>query len=173
MKRRRLLSDDRGVATIEFALWCSMFFVLIIVALDFGMVRIYQMRLGAAVEQGAIIAFNQRTSLSTATGESIKTYVASASGLPGMSATSVYLDCNSKTLNSGCVSAGRIFRCLTINGSTYEFSAPQAQGSACTGGATAGYYLTIIARYVYHPVIVPNSWLNNKTISAKTVLRLQ
>src|SRR3546814_4681003 len=77
---KRLKSDDKGSATIEFAVFASMFFMVMMVALDFGMYLTYQLRLNAAVEQGSMLAFNNRNAIDA---QQIDNYVAAASRLPG------------------------------------------------------------------------------------------
>jgi len=164
---RTLRRDDRGTAAIEFALWSSILFVVMMVALDFAMFRVYQLRLGAAVEQGAMLSFNNREKLDDLS--AISTYVRSAAALPGP-AVSVQVSCNSTT--AGCVSKAAGRSCTCIGGATPTFTAATC-GASCAGGSTAGYYMILKATYTYSPVVIPNRWLNNRTMTERAVLRLQ
>ncbi|WP_374650638.1 TadE/TadG family type IV pilus assembly protein [Rhizorhabdus sp.] len=56
-----LAGDQRGMATIEFALLSVLFFFVMTAGLDVAMWYHQRLRLDSAVEQGAMIAFNGRT----------------------------------------------------------------------------------------------------------------
>jgi Flp pilus assembly protein TadG len=167
-----LRDDERGAATIEFALWSALFFAIVIVALDFGMYRIYQMRLGSAVEQGAMLSFNDRTNFGQTSFATIQTYMRSAAALPGPNTMTATATCNSLSANCVTKAAGRT--CVCISGAAPTFSAPQACGSPCAvGGSTAGYYAVLSAQYTYTPAVIPTSWLSNRIMSERAVVRLQ
>jgi len=162
---QRLRCDEGGTAAIEFALWSALFFAVVLVALDFGMYRLYQLRLASAVEEGAILSFNMRGTLSQDSGATVRNYVRASAGLPG-TAPIVTMNCNVGTAN--CVSVGRTCACVSATGFT---AAPCA--TACPAGGTAGYYLKLTASYTYTPVIVPNRWLSNRAMRESAVVRLQ
>jgi len=167
---RGLGGDERGAAAVEFALWSALFFVVVLVALDFGMYRLYQLRLSSAVAEGAMLSFNSRSSLSDSSMTGILNYVQAAPGLPGTAPT-VTVSCNAAS-GGACVSSGRTCKCLSNGNFT---SGTMTCGDPCSGSTagTAGYYLVLNARYTYHPVIVPNRWLSNRAMQERAVVRLQ
>lgn len=161
---KRLKSDDRGSATIEFAVFASMFFMVMMVALDFGMYLTYQLRLNAAVEQGSMLAFNNRNAIDA---QQIDNYVAAASRLPGGTVT-VDVECNG---SSSCTNTSRQCACLSADGQS--FTAAASCGSICPSGSTSGYYLGIEASYPYSAVVVPNKYLEGTNIRRTSMVRLQ
>lgn len=166
---RRLAADQRGVATLEFALWACCIFLVLLAGLDFGIWRVYQLRLDAAVEQGALMAFNGRDTLDQPAAGTIAGYVRAAARLPGEPVT-VSASCN----GSACErpDASRSCACLsTTNGANHY--APAACGSPCADGATAGYYLTLDASYPYRPAVLPQGVLAGQAITRSATIRLQ
>ncbi|API58238.1 hypothetical protein BSL82_02075 [Tardibacter chloracetimidivorans] len=161
---KRLKSDDKGSATIEFAVFASMFFMVMMVALDFGMYLTYQLRLNAAVEQGSMLAFNNRKAFDK---QQIENYVAAASRLPGGTVT-VDVECNG---SSDCT--GAIGQCVCLSPDGQSFTAADSCGKECTGGSTSGFYLSIDASYPYSAVVVPNKYLEGTNIRQTAMVRLQ
>ena len=160
------LSQQRGNATVEFAFASLFLFGIIMVALDFGIYAQQNLKLGNAVEQGAVIAFNNRAGTVDTT--SIGTYVAAAAGnSPTMS-----YQCNggscSGTVTSKCIVAP------ASAGGWPTFTDPTGSGSnvVCASGASPGYYLVIRARRTYHSVVVPNTYLSGGTMQQQAVVRL-
>ncbi len=166
---RRLGRDTRGVATIEFAAWSAVFFMGMLIALDFGMWRTYQLRLSSAVEQGSMMAFKNRATLNGADTDAIKAYIIAAAHVPTGDVT-VQATCANGTASGACVATGR--QCACISGSTPTYVAA-ACGAACGDSTTAGYYLTISATVPYTPVVVANAALTGKTMADKVTVRLQ
>lgn len=160
MKRlRALLGADRGTATIEFALISVFIFGAIMVALDFGFYTQQKLKLGNAVEQAAILAFNSQ---STTTASSYVQAYAGTKVTPTVTVT-----CNGVSTCDGKCS------CITASGG---FTAPATCASpraSCTGGGTQGYYMKILASETYQAVIVPNRYLGGGTMSQSAVVRLQ
>src|SRR3546814_3666456 len=110
-----------------FAVFSSMFFMVMMVALDFGMYLTYQLRLNAAVEQGSMLAFNNRNAIDA---QQIDNYVAAASRLPGGTVT-VDVECNG---SSSCTNTSRQCACLSADGQS--FAAAASCGAVCPSGAT-------------------------------------
>lgn len=161
---RRLRRDEKGTAAIEFAFLSVMFFAVIIVALDFAMYIMYRQRLGAAIEQGSMLAFNNRASIDTS---QLNTYISTSSNLPGSPVT-VSLKCNGA---DSCTNTNRQCACLSSDGQS--FTVAGSCGASCSDGSTSGYYLGIVASYPYQSVVVPNKWLAGSTISRSSMVRLQ
>lgn len=161
-RMRQLRFDNRGNATIEFAFISLFFFSVMMVTLDFGMYLHYRLRLGAAVEQGGMLAFNNRSNIDAT---QISNYVIAASRLTGT--VSVDFKCNG---SSSCTNTNRQCSCLAADGKSFTAT---SCGGNCSDGSTAGYYMNIAATYPYSAMVVPNQWLNGTTIAQSTMVRLQ
>lgn len=162
----RLRDDRRGVATIEFALLSVLFFFVMTAALDLAVWYQQRFRLDSAVEQGAMIAFNSRTTVDqTAVG----TYVATAAKLS--SAPTVTVGCNGGTSN--CVNSARTCACVSGSAPTPTFTTA-ACNSTCADGSLAGYYMNIKAVASSSTIMVPAAMLGGTmTQTRSAVVRLQ
>ncbi|KKC24012.1 TadE/TadG family type IV pilus assembly protein [Sphingomonas sp. SRS2] len=161
----RLAREQRGVATIEFALLSVLFFFVMTAGLDLGMWYQQRLRLDSAVEQGGIIAFSQRSSLDAAAAATITTYVGAAAKLS--TAPTVTITCNGGT----CVNASRTCACISGSGPTYT---PAACNATCADGSLAGYYMKINAVATSNTMLVPAAMLGGNMVQARAALvRLQ
>ena len=169
MIRRLILGlrdDRRGMATIEFAFISVLFFFAMTAALDLGMWYQQRLRLDSAIEQGAMIAFNSRTSVDQV---AIGTYVASAAQLS--TAPTVTVGCNGGTSN--CVNASRTCACVSGTTPTPTYTTT-ACNAACADGSLAGYYMNIKAVATASTMLVPASMLGGAmTQTRNAVVRLQ
>ena len=157
-----LFRDVRGVATIEFAFASLFLFATISVALDFGFNIQQKLKLGHAVEQAAILAFNQQTGSNTST---ISNFVKAAAGT--RNTPTVTITCNG---TSSCGDG----KCSCINSSTGAFTLAAACNTSCAGSsAISGNYMKISASATYNAVIVPDQYLNGGTMTSNAVVRLQ
>lgn len=163
MIRQRLRSNERGTATIEFALLSVLFFVALSAALDIGLWYQQRLRIDTAVDQGAMIAFGSRTNVDQA---AIGTFVAAAAKLS--TAPTVVIGCNGGTSN--CVNSSRTCACLS--GSTPTFTTA-ACNTSCSDGSLAGYYMTIEATATSQTVVVPATMLGSMTQKRRAVIRLE
>lgn len=157
-RRRGLLQACRGSATIEFALTSLYLFGTLMVALDFGFYAQQKLRLGSAVEQAAVLAFNTQSTAA------ISTYIQNYAGTKAT--PTVTVTCNgTATCGDGRCS------CVTSSGG---FTTPGACNTACSGSsAVSGNYVKIVAATTYAAVIVPNAYLGGGTLTQSAVVRLQ
>jgi Flp pilus assembly protein TadG len=160
----RLTRAERGTATIEFALLSVFFFGVATVALDFAAFAQQKLKLGHAVEQGAIVAFNMRDSIDPA---AVATFVKATAGLSADPAVS----CNNGTCAVATSRPGTAYRCIDQATGAIGAAAFSA-GASCTGGGNAGYYLKIVATKRYRPMIVPDRWLDGTMMTQTAVVRL-
>lgn len=161
-----LAGDERGMATIEFALLSVLFFFVMTAGLDIAMWYHQRLRLDSAVEQGAMIAFNGRTAVNQS---AIGTYVGAAAKLS--TAPTVSVGCNGGTSN--CVNSSRTCACLggTSAAPTYTTA---ACNSTCGDGSLAGYYMTIKATATSNTMLVPAAMLGGALTQTRTaVVRLE
>ncbi|MCL6251485.1 pilus assembly protein [Altererythrobacter sp. KTW20L] len=161
-----LRQDQRGVAAVEFALWTTSFFFVIMIAIDFGGYYMQRSKLNTAVGAAAVAAFNDADNVNFT---DMPGYVRSLSG--DQSAT-VGLSCNG--VAASCTNLNRTCSCLKTDG-TY---ASAACGASCTGtgmtaGSTAGYYFTIDASRPFNAMIIPHSVLDGVAVAQRATVRLQ
>ncbi|WP_404713136.1 TadE/TadG family type IV pilus assembly protein [Sphingomonas sp. MMS24-J13] len=157
---KQLRSEQGGVAAVEFALASLFMFVVIMVGLDFGLYAQQKLRLGGAVAQAAILAYNTQVGTSTSV---ISSYVQTAAKT--IKTPTVTITCNgTTTCGDGKCS------CLT---STGGFTIAASCNAACSSGAISGNYLKIVAAAVYPSMIVPDKYLGGSTITQSAVVRLQ
>jgi Flp pilus assembly protein TadG len=156
-----LFRDKEGTATIEFALASLFMFSIILVGLDFAYAAQQKMRLGGAVEQAAVLAYNQQTGTSTS---AISNYVTTAAGTSVTPTVSI--KCNgTSTCGDGKCS------CITSSGG---FSIVASCNSACTASsAISGNYMQIAATVNYTSMIVPDKYLGGTSFTSTAVVRLQ
>lgn len=161
-----LLRQQKGSATVEFALVSLFFFGIVIVALDFGIYTQQNLKLGNAVEQASVVAFNARASQPTVNASQISNYItATVSGGP-----SVTMRCNGSTTCDTSAPASKCIGAPATTGGWPTFTDPM--NGTCTSGASPGYYLVIRATKTYKSVVVPDKYLNNGTMQQQAVVRL-
>lgn len=162
----RLRRDEGGVATVEFALWTTLFFFVAIVAIDFGAFFIERGRMNEAVGAAAVASFSSADNVNFA---NLPTYVR---GITGESSTAVTTSCNG--VDNACTNFARTCACLKSDGSYVTAACGNiCTGEGVTGGSTAGYYLTIKATRPYQAMMVPDSAIDNALISQAATVRLQ
>ena len=166
--RATIANDQRGVATIEFALLSVLFFGVMSSALDIGIWYQQRLRIDSAIEQGAMVAFNSRTAVDAA---AVKTFVGSAAELA--TTPTVTVGCNGATTTASCVNSSRSYACVSGTGSAAVYTAA-ALNSTCADGSLAGYYMTIKAQATSNTVVVPASILGGSMTQTRTaVVRLE
>jgi Flp pilus assembly protein TadG len=161
IRLKSLLRNTRGVATVEFAFASLLMFGTIMVALDFGYNIQQKLKLGSAIEQASIIAYNQQIGSNTSV---LTNFVTAAAGT--QTTPSVTVTCNgTSTCGDG--------KCSCIN-STGGFVMAASCNATCSGSsAVSGNYMKIVATTTYNSVIVPDKYLGGKTITSSAVVRLQ
>jgi Flp pilus assembly protein TadG len=140
--------DEKGTAAIEFGLVASLLSFLLLGLIDFGMGYWQQMQVGNAARAGGEYAIANGWSQSK-----ITTAVTSATGLSSITATPA------PTQTYGCPSANA--------GITAA-----ANGSKCTGGGTAGSYVTVNAQASYSTVLTYAGIANPMILTARMIVRI-
>lgn len=168
MRRISIRHDQRGVATIEFALLTCFVFAILLAALDFGMFFIQRSNLGAGVASAAVYGFSNASTVPYAT---LPAMVSAVAGAPAD--MMVTIECNGGS--APCVNQSRQCACLTDAGG---FRATATCGEACVGSGTgavssSGYYLKVKATYQYRPTVVPAGVFGDTTLEQSAVVRLQ
>lgn len=165
----RLRRDRRGAATLEFALWASLILAGLVPCLDFALYLMQQSRLSSTVSQAAILGYNMRTASSVDVNQ-LSQFI---SGTPGISSGTVTpsITCNGGLQSCATTPSNRVCACTTgVNPVSYAVAA--SCGATCASGATSGFYMTVGGSYTYRST-VSNPWLNGKTVTSATTVRLQ
>ena len=157
---------DDGVAAIEFALWSTLFFMVVSVAMDFGSFYIERGKMNEAITAAAVSSFTNFDNVNFA---ALPGYVQGMAGEPALAVTT---SCNG--VANSCTNLGRTCACLKSDGAYVAATC----GSTCTGvgltaNSRAGYYMTIRAQQSFKPLIVPNSLLDGEILAQKATVRLQ
>lgn len=161
----RLRSDQRGAVAVEFALWTTLFFMVVMVALDFGFFYLQRAKMNEAVSAAALSSFSQADTVSYS---SLPDYVRALSGEAEMS---VAISCNGGANN--CTNTNRTCACLSTNGSYVAASCGNSCSQQSGSGAKAGYYLTISAEQSFEPVLVPGGSVLPTRLAQQATVRLQ
>jgi Flp pilus assembly protein TadG len=161
------LRQQKGSATIEFALVSLFFFGIVMVGLDFGIYAQQNLKLGHAVEQASIVAFDARSAQPIVDKTMLTNYItATVGGSP-----TVTIRCNGATLCNASAPQSKCIGAPSTAGGWPVFSDPAANGT-CASGAAPGYYLVIRATRTYKSVVVPDKYLNQGTMKQQSVVRL-
>lgn len=162
----RLRCNDDGVAAIEFALWSTAFFFMVMAAMDFGSFYLQRGNMNEAVGAAAVASFNDADNVNFA---NLPGYVR---GLTGEQTTTVITACNGTA--GSCTNLNRSCACLKNDGTYVTATCGNlCVGTGMTAGSTAGYYLTINASRAYSPMILPQSALAGSTVAQHATVRLQ
>jgi hypothetical protein len=132
-------------------------------AADFGLAQYYRANLANAVAAGAQYAHFTGTGVSTG---NIQTVIQDAMYLPAGAAANLSVSFTGSS--PGVTSAG--WYCITGTGPTATAS---AQGTTCSDGSSAGYYLWFRATYVNNGLMSGMLTSTNRTISERVTVRLQ
>lgn len=165
----RLARERRGVAATEFALWVTLFFFVMLAALDIGQFSIERGRMAQAMSGASIAAFRTRAAVDYS---ALPGYLRAASGVATPAQMSVIVGCNGGQNN--CTNVQRTCACLSQTGTLVAAgSCGQTCGSGASAGSRSGYYLQITASYPFRSSVLPRGMLNNGTVTQRTTVRLQ
>ncbi|HZB94021.1 MAG TPA: TadE/TadG family type IV pilus assembly protein [Stellaceae bacterium] len=159
MRQRRLgafAANVDGVAAIEFALFAMVFLILLAGTIDLGNALYTEFELDSAVSAGAQVAAISGASVNSTSAStlatSIATTVANANGSGWANVTVVVNNGPSASISGGSTSSGGTatnadnYYCLTGTPANWSWGGSLAQGTACSGGGTAGQFVTITAQ---------------------------
>lgn len=162
-KFRGFISDEHGVAAIEFALYAILLTGLFLSLADLGLFYVRSLRINAAVEQSALTAFQNRPSINIA---DLERAVTNSIDLDGD--TEVLFTCNGEET---CTNTNRTCSCLSPADGAYTPS--PACGTICPASMSSGYYLTVTVHHTHRPLIIPRSWIGNMKLQESATVRLE
>lgn len=166
---QKVCRDTSGAVAVEFALWSVLFFLVVLVSLDFGAYLLQAGRIASASEQTAIVAYNRRDD-GAVNPASLEQFMAAAARVPG-GAVRTKVTCNGSTGACNAVPTAR--QCACVSGTTPTYKTSSACGDICPSGATSGYYVTLESEYDFEPFVGANRLLAGKVIHQSVTVRFQ
>jgi len=147
------------VAAIEFAIFATVFLMIVAATADVGRLLFTQSQLDAAVGAGAASA--QRPN---ATAASISAVVDNANGT-GWASSTVVVN-NNDSVATDCY-------CPTGTPGNWSWGSAVTCGSACNGGGVAGQFVTIAASTTISPLFPAFGFVQNGTINSYALVETQ
>jgi len=159
----RQMTWRRATAALEFALATPLLLVMVGGAADYGLAEFYRTSLANAVAAGSQYAHFIGTGVSVI---NIQTVIQDAMYLPSGNASN--LSVSFLGTSPGVQSPG--WYCVMGAGPTATSS---SQGSTCSDGSSAGYYLWFKATYINTGLITGILSTANRTMTEQVTVRLQ
>lgn len=172
-----------GLAAIEFAFVMPIFLMLLVGAVDLGMMLFEDYKLDQAVAAGAEYAAVNPSSVSSSGGATLATSIATT--VEDANATSwandqvVVNDGPSVTVtngtfsNSGTASNADSCYCPTGSPPNWTWGSAQTCGASCSGGGTAGKFVTITATVSYTPLLTLYGIIGSRTLRQSATVETQ
>lgn len=180
---RSFLGDPRGTSAVEFSLLLPVFALLLVGAIDFGGVLFKKFRLNSAVTAGANYALVNAGKVDGTNGAtlagSIASLMASADTAESTTGTIVVNNGPTATLTAGGTTAGGTAAnanscyCPSASASGVVWGTARTCGSACTGGAPAGKFVSIVVSQAYIPSFSNYGIVENGAITSTAVVQAQ
>ncbi|CDO36045.1 TadE/TadG family type IV pilus assembly protein [Novosphingobium sp. KN65.2] len=163
---RRVQRDEGGVATIEFGIWVTAFFLVIMGVLDFASFYMERSRVNEALSAAATKSFADRENVDFG---ALPGYVRNFAEMPALGVTA---SCNG--VAAACTNLNRTCACLKNDG-TYRAGTcgDTCTGAGMTSGSTAGYYVTLSANHRFSPILLPGGLLKGMSSGQSVTVRVQ
>ena len=158
--------ENSGVAAIEFAIFATVFLIILAGTVDIGMLIYTASQLDAAVSAGAQYAENNAATVSSnpsGLSSDISAVVNTANGTGWATST---INVNNSNDATGCY-------CPTGAPPNWSRGAAKACGSSCTGGGVAGQFVTITASRSVSPLFPAFGFVQNDAISRSALVETQ
>lgn len=174
---------DAGVAAIEFAFIVPIFAILFTGVVDISQMLYAYYQLDQAVAAGSQYAVLNAANVTSTTGaalaSSIATVVENANGTAWTDDTIVVNDGPTVTVTNGTAAASGTaanadnYYCLTGSQNSWSWGTGYSTQTNCSGGGTAGKYVTITASYNYVPLVAIYQVFTNTTLNQSAAVRVQ
>jgi Flp pilus assembly protein TadG len=161
LRRRLTARQNDGVAALEFGLVAPMFVIIFAGTVNVGDAVFTEIRLDGAVAAGTNYALVNQSEVGSADGQVLANFIATlVSKSAGGTAANVTVVVNNgptATITSGTsVSSGTAgnadqYYCPTGSPPNWTWGSAVAQGTSCSGGGTAGKFVTVTASYSFTP----------------------
>lgn len=164
----RLLTarENAGVAAIEFAIYATVFLMIVAATVDIGLLLFTNSELDAAVSVGAQYAANNAAMVSSnpsGLATNISALVDNANGTGWATST---VDVNNGNDSTGCY-------CPTGTPGNWSWGSAATCGSACAGSGIAGQFVTITASRSVSPLFPTFGFVQSGTISRSALVETQ
>jgi Flp pilus assembly protein TadG len=186
LKLRTAFEGERanaGIAAVEFAFLVPIFLILLMGSIDVGQMLFAYYRLDQAVAAGTQYAVLNGANVTSLNGASVAQYVATAvedaNGTAWANDTVVVNNGPSMTVTNGVATSGGTasnaddYYCITGSPPNWTWGTAYTSQVSCTGGGTAGKYVTVTASYNYVPVLSFYTFITNSTLTQNGVVRVQ
>lgn len=158
--------ENAGVAAVEFALYATVFLVILAATVDIGMLLFTQSELDAAVSAGAEYAANSAALVASnpdGLSSNISDIVNNANGTSWATST---VNVNNGNDTTGCY-------CPTGTPGNWSWGSTVTCGSACAGGGVGGQFVTITATTTITPIFSNFGFASNGTITRSALVETQ
>jgi Flp pilus assembly protein TadG len=174
---------DDGVAAIEFAFLVPVFAILFAGVVDVSQMLYDYYQLDQAVAAGSQYAVLNAANVTSTTGASLATAIATvvedANGTAWTNDTVVVNDgptvtvTNGTAASSGTAANADSYYCMTGSQMNWTWGTAYSTQTNCSGGGTAGKYVTITANYGYVPWVAIYHIFSNTTLNQSAAVRVQ
>ncbi len=159
--------QDAGVASIEFAIYATVFLMITAATVDIGLLLFTQSQIDAAVSAGAQYAANNAALVASnpsGLNTDISNIVDNTNGTGWATST---VDVNNSNDQTGCY-------CPTGSPGSWSWGSAVACGSACSSGSgVAGQFVTITASRSISPLFTSFGFVQSGTISRSALVETQ
>jgi len=174
---------DAGVAAIEFAFIVPVFLVLFAGIVDVSQMLYAYYQLDQAVAAGSQYAVLNAANVTSTTGaslaSSIATVVENANGTAWTNDAVVVNNgptvtvTNENASSSGTAANADDYYCLTGSQMSWTWGTGYTTQTNCSGGGTAGKYVTITASYSFVPLVSIYHVIGSSTLHQSAAVRVQ
>ena len=174
---------DDGIAALEFALLTPIFMIILAGVVDLGGVVSTRFRLDTAVAAGSNYVLVNATKVSSTTGATLATSLASivTTSETSTTANGTVVINNGPTVtvsagvstSSGTAANADLCYCPTGSPTSLTWGSSVTCGSACTGGGLAGKFVLITANYTYTPVFASYNFVGGGLVNSGALVQTQ
>lgn len=180
---RKLAAGEAGIAAIEFAILVPVFLILMLGVVDVGQMLYDYYQLDQAVAAGAQYAALNAANVTASQGgqvaSAIATAVEAANGSAWANDTVVVNDGPTVTVTNGSASSSGTaanaddFYCLTGSPPSWSWGTAYTTQTTCSGGGTAGKFVTIQASYNYVPILSFYAFIGPTTLTQNAAVQVE
>lgn len=174
---------EAGIAAVEFAFLVPVFLVLMMGVIDMGQLLYDYYQLDQAVAAGAQYAVLNAANVTSAQGaqvaNSIATAVENANGTSWANDTITVNNGPTATYTGGTLTTGGVaanaddFYCLTGSAPAWTWGTAYTTQVSCSGGGTAGKFVTITASFSYAPYLNFYAFIGSKSLTQSAVVQVE